>query len=297
LLPEQNLKKKYGSDWAIVTGSSSGIGKSLTVKLAQQGINVVMVALEDETFRTTFNEVQKKFPNVLFRQVGCDLSRPGYLPVIAKACADIEPTLIFNNAGFLSTGNFADSTLEKQMGNYECNSISPVNITHHFVNQMLDKKRKGAVFFTSSPAGLIPNPTSVMYGSTKSFLTEFGSSLAPELRGDGIDVLVVHPSPVNTSFYSGNKHGLDSVKLFQSTATTPDLIASCFFRGIGRTVIYDQGYFCVVVRLLLKIIDITLFVDITNWTAKWVGDLKKTKRDRSQQSSPSAAEKKTSKKK
>jgi len=134
-----------------------------------------------------------------------------------------------------------------------------------------------------------------MYGSTKAFLTEFGASLAPELRGDGIDVLVVHPSPVNTSFYSGNKHGLDSVKLFQSTATTPDLIASCFFRGVGRTVIYDQGYFCVVVRMLLKILDVTLFVDITNWTSKWVGDLKKTKRDRSQSPSSPGGSKKSSK--
>jgi len=264
----------------VVTGSSSGIGRSLTIKLAQQGINVVMVALDDDLFKKTFNEIKQQFPTLQFRYVGADLSKTDYLANLINVCKDISPNLIFNNAGFMATGNFADSPLEKQLGNYHCNATAPAMITHHFVNRMLEEKKKGAVFFTSSPAGLIPNPTAVMYGSTKAFLTEFGSSLAPELREDGIDVLVVHPSPVATGFYAGNKHGLDAVKFFQKTATTPDSIASCFFRGVGRTVIYDQGYFPVVVRLLLKILDSTLFTDITNWTAKWVGDLKKSKKQR-----------------
>lgn len=45
---EQNLKRKYGSQWAVVTGSSSGIGLSIARKLAKQEINVVVVALDDD---------------------------------------------------------------------------------------------------------------------------------------------------------------------------------------------------------------------------------------------------------
>ena len=37
LLPTQNLKKKYDAEWALVTGSSSGIGKSIAFALAKQG--------------------------------------------------------------------------------------------------------------------------------------------------------------------------------------------------------------------------------------------------------------------
>merc|ERR1712216_957110 len=57
LLPTQNLKKKYDAEWALVTGSSSGIGKSIAFSLAKQGLNVVLVALQepllDETSRSS----------------------------------------------------------------------------------------------------------------------------------------------------------------------------------------------------------------------------------------------------
>lgn len=55
---------------------------------------------------------------------------------------------------------------------------------------------RGCVVFTSSAAAAIPSPFSVLYAATKSLLSVFGASLAPELRPHGIDVLVVHPSPV-----------------------------------------------------------------------------------------------------
>lgn len=77
---------------------------------------------------------------------------------------------------------FADSDYDKVMSNLECNATSAVRITHHFLNKTLDRGEKGLVCFTSSPAGCIPNPFAVMYGSTKAFLTEFACSLAPEVE-------------------------------------------------------------------------------------------------------------------
>ena len=54
-MPTQNLKKKYkGAKWALVTGASSGIGKSLAKELAEQGLNVVLVSLKETIFDETF---------------------------------------------------------------------------------------------------------------------------------------------------------------------------------------------------------------------------------------------------
>lgn len=282
---EQNLKKKYNSSWAVVTGASSGIGRAITEKLAKQGVNVVMVALDDDLFKSTFSAVKKQFPDVEFRQVGVNLGARGYLEEIQKACVDIQPNLIFNNAGYVRTGMFADSSLDAQMANYECNATAPMIITHFFLNQMLDRKQCGAIFFTSSPAGMFPNPTAALYGATKAFLTEFAASIAPEVKADGIDVLVVNPSPVDTGFYSGNKHNIDAMKFFQRTATSPQVIASCFFRSIGRTVVHDQGYFSICARSILKILDFNFLAALFPFVIHTSADYHKSKRIRGGSSS------------
>jgi short-subunit dehydrogenase len=63
----QNLKKKYDAKWALVTGGSSGLGKALSEKLAQQGLNVVIAALGDDLLKNTTAELKTKYvPHVYF---------------------------------------------------------------------------------------------------------------------------------------------------------------------------------------------------------------------------------------
>jgi short-subunit dehydrogenase len=279
---EQDLKKKYGAEWAVVTGSSSGIGRALTTKLAQQGVNVVMVALDDQLLTDVHKKMQQDFPKLKFRRVGCNLGAPdaAYMKPIVEATSDIAPNLIFNNAGFMMTGLWSDTTVQKQLMNYDCNLTCSLHITHHFANRMLDSKQKGAICFTSSPAGCMPTPMSTTYGATKAGLTEFASSLAPELYPDGIDVLVVHPSPVDTGFYSNHDHVVGAVKFFQKTATSPMVIANCFFKSVGKIVVHDQGYYSVCVRMLLKVLDVNALGWIIWKMAGTQADFKNAKRKR-----------------
>lgn len=273
---EQNLKVKYNAKWALVTGASTGIGRSITEKLAEQGINVVMVALDDQFFKDFSAKIKSEYPKLEFRIVPVDLSTEGYMDPILKNTSDVPISLVFNNAGFVTVGLFPAVPLDRQLKNIEVNMMCAFRITHHFVNRMLQEKLKGAIIFTSSPAGGIPTPFSVTYGSTKAFITSMAQSLAGELKADGIDVLVVHPSPVDTNFYrSDTAHKSDSLNAFRKAATSPRNIASVMFSSVGRTVIKDQGPTTFMFRMLLKLIDINLFADIAANTAFIMGDYKK----------------------
>lgn len=73
-------------------------------------------------------------------------------PFQQSKTSDIPVTIVFNNAGYMLTGMFADVNIEKLMANYECNATSAIRITHHFMNRILDSGNKGLIAFTSVSA-------------------------------------------------------------------------------------------------------------------------------------------------
>jgi len=279
LLKPQNLKRKYKATWALVTGGSSGIGKAVAIRLLNQGLNVVIAALDDKLLKDTAAELKAAYPNLEIRAVGVNMGREGYMEDIIQATKDIPVQLVFNNAGYITTGFFANLALPRIMANYECNATAGVQITHHFANRMIDEGLRGLICFTSSPAGRIPNPSSSLYGATKAFITEFAASIAPELRADGIDVLAVHPSPIASNFYK-TTHDMGAIRMFRATAATPDVIARSMFAGAGRVVIYDQGYFPALNKLLLLVLDFNVLAWIITLTSGMTGDFKLLRAER-----------------
>ena len=259
----QDFVKKYKAKWALVTGSSSGIGKAIAEKLAGQGINVVLVALDDKMLEDTFQELQKKHPCVEFRKVGVNLGAKdyAYMADIKSKTDDLEINLVFNNAGYICTGLFADTDLERLRCNLECNAGCAIPITHHFLRKMIARKAKGLITFTSSASCYLPGPTATIYSPSKAFLTNFASTIAAENRDLGIDVVVIHPSPVNTNFYKNEGPSLNSLKTSQKAATSPTSIADQIFAAAGRLTVWDQGKMCAIFHMVNKLIDFQILAE------------------------------------
>lgn len=135
-----------------MTGGSSGIGKSIVERLCSQGINVIIVAVPEKMLDDTTAEMTKRFPAVSILKVGVDLSKPGFMDEVVKAMDGKVVQLLFCNAGFMISGMFADTHLGKIKANAAVNVMCHIDLTHDFVNRLLSSGKKGAVFFTSSPA-------------------------------------------------------------------------------------------------------------------------------------------------
>jgi len=274
--------------WALVTGGSSGIGLAICRKLARQGINVIVAAIPDAVLDNAVVSLQSEFPSVDFLSIGVRLGDADYLQVLAKKTEDLEVRLVFCNAGYMVTGFFDDADWSRHDANIACNSTAAIAIAHLFVRRLRAKGLKGAIAFTSSPASCMPSPFSCLYGSTKAMVTHFATSLAGEVRTDGIDVCVLHPSPVATSFYQG-AHAMPTLKFFESTATGPDDVAECLMRGLGRSVVIDHGYYSFSMRILQRIADAAFLAEVISRVAHTMSDFTVLKAARATKKATQAA--------
>lgn len=278
VLPSVNLKKKYGCKWAIVTGASSGIGKALAMKLASQGINVVGVALQDELFAKTQEQMRQAFPAIQFRFVGCDLGdfeTHKYFETIEAQTADLPINVAYLNAGYIKLGGYSKVPLAQSMRNMECNVMSAARLCQLFMSRMRAQKLHGLVCFTSSAAAMFPAPAQAMYSAGKAFLSNFAASLAIEAAQFGIDVMCIHPGPMNTRFYETNVK-LDAFKFFLAISATPETVAEQLIgAAAGRVTLYDQGTFTFFVRSIIRLVDMNAFVSLMKHAIPFSGDFKK----------------------
>ena len=72
---------------------------------------------------------------------------------------------------------------------------------------------------------------------------------------------------------------MSALKFFQGTAVSPQQIADALFRCVGRTVVADHGYYSVINRLLLKVLDYTVMSDLMVLFVRDQGDFKAIKAD------------------
>ncbi|KAA8493500.1 Very-long-chain 3-oxoacyl-CoA reductase 1 [Porphyridium purpureum] len=264
MLPGQNLKRKYGAHWALVTGASSGIGLALARKLAQQELNVVLVALDDEMLHAACSALKQQYPKQQFRAVGANLSAANaaeYMDKIKQATADIAVSIVMSNAGYLLMGFFEQRPVEQHIANAMCNALCPVHLAHYFVRHMKDRKIKGCIAFTSSAAYFLPTPFASMYGAGKAFLSEFAMSLAVETRDHAIDVFAIHPSYTRTNLYA-NTEKLGVLAFLDKFAATPEDVADALIHSVGRVICLDYGWYAKLTRLVPKIFDISLLAQI-----------------------------------
>jgi short-subunit dehydrogenase len=240
--PVPDLKEKYDAKWALVTGAGSGIGRALAFKLASQGLNVVVVSLDDKFLKETMESLKEHYPKLEFRAVPCNFS-PGvdYMKAIQDATKDIEVPIIFNNAGFMVTGFLDQAPIGKLLANIECNATAGVNVAHYFVKKLVSSKKKGCIVFTSSVAGFIPTPFAAMYASTKAFVSQFAACLHIEVASLGIDVVAIHPSPVASNFYNNLDHKVEMIEAAAKGAVPPSDLPDDIFRSIGGGALRDLG--------------------------------------------------------
>jgi len=178
---------------ALVTGSSSGIGKGVARMLAQEGCAVVVHGRNRERAEQVAADIEAA--GVAIGDLSTDEGAAAvHAAARAALAANIE--ILVNNAGGSSTGNTtkppADIKIEDWVSNYHANALSSVRMCLHAVPDMV-AARFGRIINVSSAVAVQPNNLGSDYAVAKAALNNFTVSLAGSLKGVGVTVNTVSP--------------------------------------------------------------------------------------------------------
>ncbi|MCU1648129.1 MAG: short-chain dehydrogenase/reductase [Nocardia sp.] len=202
---------------ALVTGATSGIGKSFAERLTADGYDLVIAGRRKDRL----DEFAAAHSEVEIRPVVADLSTDEGIDAVAEICA-LEPLdLLVNNAGVAHYMPLAELPAAKARELVSIKVLAPTMITRAAVAGMQNRGRgaiinvAGMIAF-SGPAPHSQMPRRVVYAGTLAYLVAMSQTLSAELEGTGVKVLVLCPGVVATEFHE--RQGIDMSVVPRMTA-------------------------------------------------------------------------------
>jgi short-subunit dehydrogenase len=185
------MEDAAGSDLAVVTCASSGIGFELARQFAEHGFDLVVVG-EDESIVRAADELRDLRVGV--ESVRADLARAADVDRLwERVRARGRPVAaIAINAGPGVGGPFVDNDLEEELRLIDLNVMSVVRLAKYAVRDMVSRG-SGRILLTSSIAAGMPAPFLAVYGASKAFVQSFAEALHYELKDTGVSVTAIQP--------------------------------------------------------------------------------------------------------
>lgn len=206
LRPAKNIHVRYGY-WAVVTGSTDGIGKAFAFQLARRGLHLVLVGRNPDKLRDVSDAIRAKHGGCRIETVVIDFAGDQAEGVrrLREAIEGLDVGLLVNNAGVsYPYARFFHEVDEELMSNLiKVNVEGVTRVTRAVLPGMLERKRGAIVNIGSGAAIVIPSdPLYAVYAASKAYVDQFSRCLYVEYKNKGIDVQCQVPLYVATKMAS-----------------------------------------------------------------------------------------------
>ena len=207
-----------------ITGSSRGLGRSLTEAVLATGNKVAATARNPETL----DDLVRKYPDQIL-PIALDVTDKKQIIVAVESAVRHfgRIDVLVNNAGFGITGAAEAFTDEQVRSQLETNLYAPIEITR-IVLPYMRKQRSGRILQISSIGGRVGNAGISIYQAAKFGLGGFSEALAKEVAPLGIRVTSVEPGGFRTDWAGSSMSFATKVEGYE---TTVDQRAEIFSSG------------------------------------------------------------------
>lgn len=191
------VKKYFQDKVALISGASSGIGKELALRLAEDGAKVVLAARNEAALRDLAENIRQHSGVAI--PVPTDVTQPDEVQKLVQATINQFSTIdyLFSNAGQYLRSPIIELKAEILKQSMDINFYSHVYLTLAVLPHML-KRQQGHIVFVSSMDAKKGLPLDAPYVSAKYALAGFGDVLRQELYRSGVKLTIVFPGRVDT---------------------------------------------------------------------------------------------------
>ena len=224
------MKNSIGNgEYAVVTGASSGLGKSIALELASRHVNTILIA------RRGVREVSRmcigKGTDSVFYET--DLTdEKALLDMVRDIASKYPVSILVNNAGTGGSNIFGKVPVEYLDNILNLNIRSTVLMTHGLLPELLARER-AYILNISSLASLTPTGFKTVYPASKMFVSGFSTGLREELKNTSVSVSVALPGAMATS-PAMEERIKSQGKIGRFLTIPPDTAAKDFVDGMFR---------------------------------------------------------------
>ena len=186
---------------ALITGASRGIGKSISMILAQNGAHVICISRNINDVQSVVDDITNKKFNA--SAASCDISSTDNVTSLVKNTIDEHGKIdiLVNNAGITR------DNLLMRMSEDDWDKVLNVNLKAVFTSikvasRSMIKQRSGRIINISSVVGLTGNSGQVNYAASKAGLIGMTKSIAKEFASRGITANCIAPGYIETEMTS-----------------------------------------------------------------------------------------------
>lgn len=219
------------NEYALVTGASRGIGKSMAISLAAKGYNLLLVARSESELKSLSADIESKYQvSVLYFAI--DLSTAEAAGKVTTWCTSSvsDISILINNAGYGLWGKFDQLDIKEQLNMLQLNINAVVELTYLLL-PVLKKQKKAYVLNVASTAAYLAMPTLALYAASKTFILSYSRALTHELKDTPVAVSCLCPGPTATGF--ATRAGMDVLAELAEKFNMPaDIVAEVGLKGM-----------------------------------------------------------------
>ncbi len=188
-------------EYVLITGCTSGIGRSLAFEFAKHGHNLFLVSRSIDKLKEVKNEINIDY-KVDIHVLAIDLTYENAHKIIYDEMIKekMNVNCLCNNAGMGVYGEFVDGDLVKINQLLQLNITFITNLTYLYA-KLFKAKKEGNILNIASTGGFVPGPYMSCYYASKAYVLSFTEAIAMELKKSNVNVCCICPGPTKTDFF------------------------------------------------------------------------------------------------